>query len=274
MMNISIVLYHNRKIQVQKVLRSCLQSDLVHKVFLIDNSKNQALKTLHNEDGRIEYIHTGANLGYGKAHNIAIKKSMEEDIAYHLALNPDVYFKEGTLESTYDYMEENPNVANVMPQVFFPDGSPQYLAKLLPTPVDLIFRRFLPFEKLKRKLIERYELRRFDHKKLVNIPNLSGCFMFLRTKVLEEVGVFDERFFMYLEDTDLNRRLHRSFKTVFYPKAAIIHEYEKGSYKSLKLLGYHIVSAIRYFNKWGWMFDNERERINKNCIKALEKEKE
>lgn len=74
---------------------------------------------------------------------------------------------------------------------------------------------------------------------------------------------------MYLEDTDLNRRLHREYKTIFYPEVEIFHEYGKESYKNRKLLKYHIQSAIYYFNKYGWIFDKERKRINSITIRQL-----
>ena len=105
----------------------------------------------------------------------------------------------------------------------------------------------------------------------MNIPILSGCFMFLRTEALEKVGLFDEQFFMYMEDFDLNRRIHRAYKTVFFPEAVVVHEYQKASYKNIKLLKAHIKSAIYYFNKYGWFFDKERKIINARTLQEIEK---
>jgi GT2 family glycosyltransferase len=82
--------------------------------------------------------------------------------------------------------------------------------------------------------------------------------MFIRTKIFKEIGLFDERFFMYLEDTDLCRRIGEKYKTIYYPEAIVYHEYAKGSYRSNELLKIHIESAIKYFNKWGWFSDKER----------------
>jgi GT2 family glycosyltransferase len=101
----------------------------------------------------------------------------------------------------------------------------------------------------------------------MNIPYLSGCFMLLRTSVLKEIGFFDERIFMYIEDADLTRRIHQRYKTVFYPDATIYHNYAKGSYKNFKLMLYNMHGAIIYFTKWGWFFDKERVRINKHVLK-------
>jgi len=94
------------------------------------------------------------------------------------------------------------------------------------------------------------------------IPNISGCFMLLRSSLISQVGGFDERFFMYCEDVDLGRRFHKVSKTVHYPHEQVYHDYEKGSYKKPKLLWYHIVSAVKYFNKHGWIWDRDRQEMN------------
>jgi len=271
-LNISIVLYHNREEQIKKAIESVLDTDLNITLYLVDNSSTDSLRELERIDKSIVYIFNNSNLGFGKAHNIALKKSIEKNIPYHLVLNPDVYFEKGVLEELYDFMENNKDVGLVMPKVLYPDGSIQHLCKLLPTPLDLFGRRFLnfgPFKKIVEKRNEVYELRFTGYDKIMEVPYLSGCFMFIRTEVLKKVGLFDERFFMYLEDTDLSRRIHRVAKTVYYPYVYIYHEYGKGSYKSLKLLYYHIKSAIKYFNKYGWFFDKEREEINKKILKKL-----
>ncbi len=267
--NASITLYHNKKEQLIKAINSFLNTKLNVKLYLIDNSKSDNLRKLKSIDKRIEYIFNNANLGYGKAHNIAIKKSIEDNVPYHLVLNPDIYFNDDVLEKLFGYMENNKEVGNIIPQVKYPDGNIQYLCKLLPTPVDLILRRFIPSKSWKEKRNQKYELRFSEYNMTMNIPSLSGCFMFLRTSVLEDIGLFDENIFMYLEDTDLNRRIHSKYKTIFYPKVEIVHEYAKESYVNKKLLMYHIKSAIYYFNKWGWFFDKKRNEINDKCLKEL-----
>jgi len=271
-LSVSIVLYHNKKEQVEKVIYSVLNTNLKIRLFLLDNSTYDDLKSLSNIDNRIEYIFNNANLGFGKAHNIALKKSIEKNIPYHLVLNPDVYFEKGVLEELYRFMESNKDVGLVMPKVLYPNGDIQYLCKLLPTPLDLFGRRFLnfgPFRKIIEKRNEVYELRFTGYDKIMEVPYLSGCFMFIRTEVLKKVGLFDERFFMYLEDTDLSRRIHRVSKTIYYPEVSIYHEYGKGSYKNPKLLKYHLDSAMKYFNKYGWLFDKERFEINKKILEKL-----
>ncbi len=203
-LNSSIVLYHSKKDQLIKAINSFLNTDLRVTLYLVDNSSNDNLKEIAKLDSRITYIFNNANLGYGKAHNIAIRKSIESGVPYHLILNPDVYFEKGVLEKFFDFMERHHDVGNVMPKVLFPNGEIQYLCKLLPSPIDLVFRRFIPFKKWKEKHNHHYELRASRYKNIMNVPNLSGCFMFLRTSCLDDVELFNENIFMYLEDFDLN----------------------------------------------------------------------
>ena len=270
----SIVLYQTDLTPLKKVIDSyfaCKSEAL--QLFLIDNSPTDVLKSVVTmyPDKEIHYIFNNENMGYGKAHNIAIKKSMEQGLPYHIVLNPDIVIQEGALEKLTFYMNEHPEVGNIMPKIIYPNGQLQYLCKLLPSPIDLIFRRFIPFKKWRDKINQKYELHSFRYNKKINIPNLSGCFMFLRTKALEKVGLFDENIFMYLEDIDLNRRIHRDYKTIFFPEAVVVHEYQKASYKNIKLLKAHIKSAIYYFNKYGWFFDKERRIINAQTLQEIEK---
>lgn len=105
--------------------------------------------------------------------------------------------------------------------------------------------------------------------KIMEVPYLSGCFMFLRKETIEKVGVFDEGIFMYGEETDLNRRIGKFYKTVFYPEVEIIHDFAKGSHKEWRLFKIHVRAAIYYFNKWGWFFDKDRRIVNKEITSKL-----
>jgi len=78
--------------------------------------------------------------------------------------------------------------------------------------------------------------------------------------------MFDRQFFMYPEDIDLSRRIHRKFRTVYYPNVQVVHNHAQESYANTKLLFIHIVNMIKYFNKWGWIFDKERKQVNKEIL--------
>ena len=257
----SIVIYKNDFTTLTRAVQSFLNSPFAGKLFIIDNSPTDTARKFFTNP-RINYLFTGANLGYGKAHNLAIKACMNSS-TYHLVLNPDVYFKPDVLEKLYLFMEEHPNAGLVMPKVLNPDGTLQPICKLLPTPFNLATRRFLPFSiGMLKKMNDDYEMKFSDYNKIMNVPFLSGCFMFLRTTALKKTGLFDERFFLYAEDTDLSRRIHHQFMTMFFPFAEIYHTHGRGSYKDLRLTWHNLKSAVQYFNKWGWLFDEERKITN------------
>lgn len=261
----SIVTYHNYIDDIQKVIESFLKYSSDSILFIVDNSSNQLLSELC-EDSRIKYIYNNANIGFGAAHNIAIKKAISVNSKYHIILNPDIYFTAGVIENLENKLNSNSEIGLVMPKIIYPNGDTQYLCKLLATPFDLLLRRFIPIRSILEKRNYKYEFRFSDYNSEMDVPSLSGCFMFVRTAILKEVGGFDERYFMYLEDLDLCRRIGEVSKTLYYPEVEVTHAYEKGSYKNKKLLWFHISSAIKYFNKWGWFWDNKRVKSNKKAL--------
>lgn len=265
MITASIVCYHHSVGEIQKVIQCVLESE-VDRLYLIDNSSNDRLRELGHLSDRLCYIHS-MNLGYGAGHNIAIREALEQGARYHIVINPDIFFPEKTIGKLIAYMDTHPRAGMVMPKILYPDGRIQYLCKLLPTPWDLIIRRFIPWKKVQEKAERKYELRFADYDKEMRVPSLSGCFMFLRLEVIGRTGGFDERYFMYAEDLDLCRRIGRLSETVYFPEAEVFHAYEKGSYKNRRLLKYHVCSLIKYFNKWGWFYDKERRKINRQFLK-------
>ena len=273
MLTASVVIYHSQKEEIKSLLKSVQESNCVKRLYIIDNAstdENRVFFESSSLSSIMEYI-PHENTGYGSSHNIALQKAIEEGSDYHVVLNPDIYFESNVLSELVHYMDINTDVGYILPKVTYPNGELQYLCKLLPTPFDLIFRRFLPKTKFIVRHNERYELRHSGYNKIINPPCLSGCFMFMRLSTLRENNIFfDERFFMYCEDFDLMRRIHRVAKTVYYPNVTVVHNHAKESYKSRKMLMTHIKSAIKYFNKFGWFFDRERRLMNKQILKEIE----
>ena len=265
MINASIVLYNHTVAEIKPLVDILHRSGVVAELYLIDNSPviNPDFEALH-----VHYIFNNKNLGYGAAHNIALSKSMELNVDYHLVVNPDISFEPDILAKLVVFMDKNTEIGHLMPKVYYPDGKIQYLCKLIPTPFDLIFRRFLP-QKWTSKQRKAFELQSSGYNKIMDVPYLSGCFMFLRTSALKVTGIFDERFFMYPEDIDLTRRIHRRYRTVFYPEVSIIHHHAQSSYLNYKMLVVHMVNMVRYFNKWGWFFDQERDKVNNETKKLI-----
>jgi GT2 family glycosyltransferase len=270
MITSSIVLYHTSKVEIAAVL-DCIEKSCIRVVYIIDNSSNDYFRRLEKQSGKVRYIYN-KNLGYGASHNIALQEAVDGGSEYHLVLNPDIWFSPEIISVLASYMQAHHDVSYLLPKVVYPDGSLQYLCKLLPTLFDLFFRRFIPDTKFTQKLNDKYVLRKSGYDKIINPPCLSGCFMFLRMETIKKHNLFfDERFFMYCEDIDFIRRLHRVAKTIYYPEVSIIHNHTRESYKSKKMMIEHIKSVIQYFNKWGWFFDKERKIMNKQILDEIKK---
>lgn len=265
MITASIVVYKTTEMELKTILECALNST-IHMIYIVDNSlSNESQEVIDGyQSSRLMYIYGHGNIGYGAGHNIAIEKSIEQGAKYHIILNPDIIFQDGTIESLAEFMDAHTEVGSVMPNIIYPDGTHQRLCKLLPTPFDIFARRFLPKSMLV-KHNERYEMHFMGYDKIWNCPNLSGCFMFIRTDILKQIGCFDDRFFMYFEDTDLIRRIHKVSITAFYPNVTITHAHKAEHRINKTLLKISISSAIRYFNKYGWFFDKERRLFNKRA---------
>lgn len=267
MITASIVLYRTNMAQLETAIKSYSPREN-RLLFLVDNSPERTVMPPALSGGSIEYIFTGENVGYGTGHNIAIKKALALGSDYHVVLNPDTRFEPDVIDGLEKFMDENQDCGHVMPKILNPDGEIQHLCKLIPSPVDLIFKRFF-LGKIQNRLSYKFRLDFADYNEQMEAPYLSGCFMFFRTAALQDVGLFDERFFMYPEDIDITRRIHAKWRTVYYPKVSIYHEHAAESYKSRRMLKIHVQNMIRYFNKWGWIFDKERRAVNTKILSQL-----
>lgn len=260
----SIVLFKQDYSQFEELLEVLLSPSLDMHVFLIDNSPTNQIKSALPSHDRLSYFFCGRNLGYGGGHNVALREVSGKS-TYHLILNPDIQLDTESIQKMIRFMNFHPNTGLMIPRVLYSNGEHQNTIKLLPTPFDLILRRFLPgFVQYRfQKRFDWYEMKQKDLNQTFEVPQVSGCFMFIRTNVLDYIGFFDERFFLYLEDTDFTRRINMLFQTLYYPEVSIIHRHERGSYKSKRLLKYHILSAFSYFNKYGWFYDPVRTTLNR-----------
>ncbi len=281
----SIVTYNHHLLDFEPVLRSLFASP-VQTIYIVDHSDSMldlkaelqlfGKRVLKGEPELRQKVENGFQLvylphennGYGGGHNVALREAKKQGSKYHLVVNPDVWFGPEVLPKLIDYMEEHEDVGQMMPKVLYPNGDIQRLAKMLPAPLDLLGRFCLPQFMINRRNT-RFELKQSGFSKILNAPYLSGCFMFMRMSALDEVGLFDEQFFMYAEDIDMTRRMHQKYKTLYYPCTSIYHTFTRGSRKSLRLLRIHIVNIILYFNKWGWIKDDERRRVNQDVMEQI-----
>ncbi|OIR09418.1 N-acetylglucosaminyl-diphospho-decaprenol L-rhamnosyltransferase [mine drainage metagenome] len=263
----SLVLYNCAPDMFLPAITSFLEGHDEGLLVIADNSKQPQSHPLF-EHPRVRYLFNNCNMGFGAAHNRAIA-AVGADSDIHLILNPDISFGADVIPHLLSVMQSTPEIGALMPRINYPDGSLQRLCKLLPTPVDLILRRFIPIKSVQTAINRRYELHDLPQDRLIDTPTISGCFLLVRTEILRKLGGFDERYFMYLEDVDLVRRIGDVARVVYEPRVSVTHAYAKGSYRNKKLLTYHMASAIRYFTKWGWLFDSTRRKRNSAVLSYL-----
>lgn len=266
----SVVLYSTPQWQLARLIDCLRHSTLPVRLYIVDNSPHPIqLPSLDGIDAIC--LRPARNGGYGSGHNLALRQSVNT-VDFHFVINPDIAFGRDELGKMVRFIEGDTTIGLVMPRVIYPDGRLQRLCKLLPSPLDLFLRRFPlgVLSSITEQRKKRFELGNWEYDRILDVPYLSGCFMLLRTSALREVGLFDERFFMYMEDVDLSRRIHRQFRTVYFPEATVIHDHAQESYKSLRAFRIHNRSAVQYFNKWGWIWDPERRKLNREALSRID----
>ncbi|GGH32288.1 glycosyltransferase family 2 protein [Sphingobacterium alkalisoli] len=269
MITASIVIYNTSEKDLNSLERSFSHVKMAFKLFIVDNSQTNRLKEYFEKDQKIIYIHMPSNPGFGVGHNIAIQEAQKINSQFHFVINPDVYFDTDVISGMLNYINQHDDIGMMMPQILNLDASVQHLPKLLPSPFDVLMRKFKKPVGYYTKFINKYELRFVDHNLIYEAPVLSGCFTLFRMSAIREVGMYDDRFFMYFEDWDLSRRMNEKYRTIYFPKVSVYHGYESGANRNKRLFKIFIQSAVAYFNKWGWIFDSRRRKVNARTLEQF-----
>ena len=200
------------------------------------------------------FVTSRLNLGYGRAINLLVSR-LDRLPKYIAIMNTDLTWRPGSFNKLLAWMHHHPDVSLAVPQICDQDGYPQFLSKRNPTLLALISRRFIP-DNLKPDWLKRYDnwyvMSEFDYSRVFESSYLSGCCMIVLSQSFLKVGGFDQRYFLYLEDADLTRSLSQFGRCVHLPIASVTHNWGRGNYKSVRLMLVNLVSAWRYFCKWGW----------------------
>jgi GT2 family glycosyltransferase len=261
---ISIVTYRIVPVELNALLASlqvaCEQAreqlGVALDTVLVDNGQEpavlEALCAPYRQSLGIRFVFNAHNRGYGRAHNQVIRGSQAD---FHLLMNPDVVLKPDALLRALRYLQRNPEVVALSPEVRDIDGRCQYLCKRYPTVLDLLLRGLAPTALRRRfdKRLALYECRNMVDRKLTAQAHLiSGCFMLCRTSALQQVGGFDEQYFLYFEDFALSIELGKHGKLVYFPDARIVHYGGHAARKGWKHIRYFAQSAHIFFSHYGW----------------------
>jgi len=239
-------------------LLSCLSSiydalqELPAKIFVQDNASEDDVDRVNEMFPKVLLSKNSYNMGFSKAANNALKQSTAP---YVVLLNPDTHVTHGFFECVLRYMEENPDVGIIGPKILNRDVSVQGSARSFPTPLTAFFGRnslltnWFPNNRITR---QNMLTTGSDGVSPMGVDWVSGACMVVRKNAIEDVGLMDERFFMYWEDVDWCKRMRRSrWKVVYLPQATIVH-YVGGSSDKLvirSVFEFH-KSCYRLFDKY------------------------
>lgn len=268
-LSVSLVVYYSDMALLRETLMSLRgalerahEAGLVSRVtlHLLDNgmADEAAVEALARSEGEdlpwltLALARGHGNLGYGRAHNLAILVS---DATYHLVINPDVFVTRDAVAEAVRFLEANPDVGLVTPDVRGPEGNRQYLCRRYPSVLVLFLRGFAPgvLRRLFRGYMESHELRHVTGDAVVKgIPLASGCFMFARGSVLRAVGGFSPNYFVYFEDFDLSLRLGEKVSLAFVPAVRVAHHGGGAARKGARHVLLFVRGALTFFRTHGW----------------------
>ncbi len=222
-------------------------------VFVVDNgSSDGSVEAVGSEFPAVQVILNERNTGFGAANNRAMQRARGEFI---LLLNSDAFVCAGAVEKLLDYLQSNAKLAAVGPRLLNADGSLQISCFRFPSPArvwceNLGFARLFP----NHALFGDYARWGHDHPRRVEF--VSGACMLVRRSVVEEIGGFDEDFFLYSEETDWQRRMRNAYWEIgFTPSATVVHVGgASGSNTPAKINRHFFESLHRYELKHhGWV---------------------
>jgi GT2 family glycosyltransferase len=196
-------------------------ADLDCEVWVVDNaSRDGSAEAIAGEFPQVRLVRSDRNLGFGAANNLAMRQARGR---YYLLLNTDAFPEEQAIRRLMDFLENHPDTAVAGPRLLNGDGSLQVSCYRFPSPSRAWFEN-LWLSALLPHHPAIGDYRRWAHDRERAVDFVTGACMLVRREVVEQVGGFDERFFMYSEETDWQRRMRDAgWEIRFTPNAVVTH---------------------------------------------------
>lgn len=256
----AIVLFHNQRSALEaaaciRALKGQTIADELEVIVVNNNADPSAVRSFvdSTKDQNITLIHAAGNLGYGKGNNLGAKSAKGK---YLLIINPDNRLEAHALETMVRYLEEHPDTGVVGPKLVFPNGSIRDSYRTFPHPLDVIIKR-TPLKRIFPERMKAYLQWGQNPDTIRDVDWMCGACLLFPRSLYEELGGFDERFFLFFEDCDLCRRIWGKDLRVVYLPDAIAYDKEQRlsaggmfSFFTKKTVRAHVASAIKYFWKW------------------------
>jgi len=252
-MSLSIVIVNYN---TETLLKDCLKSVYAGangtplSISVVDNnSRDNSVAMVKSCFPKVQVVENPCNVGFSKANNIVISHS---DSDYILLLNPDTLIIDDAIERMVKFMEDNPGVGIAGCKVLNRDGTLQLACRRsIPTPRVAFFRlsglsRLFP----KSRIMAEYNLTYTSPEQTHEVGAVSGAFLMIRRKVVEEIGMLDERFFMYGEELDWCLRAKRAgWSVMYHPAAQIIHYKGESTKHNSRKAAFEFYRAMYLFHR-------------------------
>jgi GT2 family glycosyltransferase len=215
-----ILVNWNTKGHILEALRSIVDTvhDYRHEIFVVDNgSTDGSPEAIRKTFPRARLIRNEENLGFARAVNQALAQAGG---SYCMLVNSDARLMEGAIKTLATFMEENPDVGIAGGQLMNEDGSRQNSIAPFPS---------LATELLNKRLLRilfprRYPGKERDYPAPLDVDSLVGACIIVRCQAIDEVGMLDEGYFFFMEETDWCLRLKKQgWRISFVPQARILH---------------------------------------------------
>jgi GT2 family glycosyltransferase len=226
MVDLSIIIVNTNE---RHVLKPCLRSVFTQtkgidfEIIVIDNaSTDGTLEMLANEFSQVKVIPNNENLGFAVANNRGIKKAVGK---YVLLLNPDTEVLNGAIQKTVAFMNEHLRAGIAGCKLIFPNGKLQASIRSFPTAWNLFVEATFLYKLFSRtKLFGKYYFSYFDYAVDIQVDWVSGAYFLIRQEVIDKIGILDEQFYLYTEETDYCYRAKQAgFEVWFTPRGEVIH---------------------------------------------------
>ncbi len=250
---------------IESVIKDIVNCPYSVQIIVADNSENKdnIREDLVARFPTVQYISSGGNVGFGKGNVNGFKATPAR---YYFALNRDTIIPENTkvIERLVRFMDDHPKIGCIGPKLVNMDGTVQYACYRFDLPSILI----KPLKQINwdqkytwvKKLTDRLLMKDFDHNETRPVDWVLGAAMVVRKEVVDEIGWFDDRYFMYLEDCDWCHAMWEHGWPVYYVHDVVImHRHARDSAKvpgiikaliKNKLARIHLVSWWKYMWKW------------------------
>lgn len=208
----------------RELLLNCIDSfyrtvkGLTSEIFVVDNgSSDGSVDSVRSTFPEIELIQNERNLGFARANNEALRRRKGR---YALLLNTDVVLTDRAVRTLVDFMDRNPAVSVAGGQLVNGDGSKQNSFDNFPSLITEALNKSL----LRMLFPKRYPSKRVSYDNPIDVHSVIGACMVVRSRAIDEVGLLDEDYFFFLEETDWCYRMWRGkWRVCHVPQAKVMH---------------------------------------------------